>query len=80
MLEYLDQHNQDPKPFVSTAYADLILGKVERFPKRISTAGHQRFLDRFFSTSFGAEARRRMQGVTRGLPALDGGVLDTVIR
>jgi DDE superfamily endonuclease len=29
MLDYLDQHNRNPKPFVWTADADLILGKVE---------------------------------------------------
>lgn len=40
MLDYLDQRNQDPKPFVWTADADLILGKVERFCKRISHSGH----------------------------------------
>jgi len=42
MLAYLDQRNRDPKPFVWTADADLILGKVERFCKRISDSGHQR--------------------------------------
>ncbi len=31
MLEYLDHRNRDPKPFVWTADADLILGKVQRF-------------------------------------------------
>jgi transposase len=40
MLQYLDQRNQDPKPFVWTADADLILGKVERLSKRISDSGH----------------------------------------
>jgi hypothetical protein len=30
MLECLDQRNRDPKPFVWTADADLVLGKVER--------------------------------------------------
>ena len=30
----------NPKPFVSTADADLILGKVERLSKRISNSGH----------------------------------------
>lgn len=33
MLDYLDQRNKDPKPFVWTADADLILGKVERLSK-----------------------------------------------
>lgn len=40
MLDYLDQRNRDPKPFVWTAPADLILGKVERLSKRISDSGH----------------------------------------
>jgi len=40
MLEYLDQRNRDPKPFVWTADADLILGKVERLCERISNSGH----------------------------------------
>lgn len=40
MLDYLAQHNRDPKPFVWTADADLILGKVERLCKRISDSGH----------------------------------------
>ena len=40
MLDYLDNRNRDPKPFVWTASADLILGKVERLCKRISRSGH----------------------------------------
>jgi transposase len=36
MLNYLDQRNENPKPFVWTADADLILGKVRRLSKRIS--------------------------------------------
>ena len=40
MLDYLDQRNRNPKPFVWTADADLILGKVERLSKRISRSGH----------------------------------------
>jgi len=40
MLAYLDQRNRDPKPFVWTADADLILGKVARLGKRISDSGH----------------------------------------
>jgi hypothetical protein len=40
MLAYLDQRNQNPKPFVWKADADLILGKVERFCQRISNSGH----------------------------------------
>jgi transposase len=40
MLTYLDKRNQNPKPFVWTADADLILGKVERLCQRISNSGH----------------------------------------
>jgi transposase len=40
MLAYLDQRNRDPKPFVWTADADLILGKVQRLCERISNSGH----------------------------------------
>jgi transposase len=38
MLDYLDRRNRDPKPFVWTAEADLILGKVARLSKRISNS------------------------------------------
>jgi len=40
MLAYLDQRNKDPKPFIWTADADMILGKVARLSKRISDSGH----------------------------------------
>src|ERR1700757_1497976 len=40
MLDHLDQRNQHPKPFVWTADADLILGKVARLSKRFSRSGH----------------------------------------
>jgi transposase len=40
MLKYLDRRNDNPKPFIWTADADLILGKVERLCKRISRSGH----------------------------------------
>ena len=40
MLDYLDRRNRKPKPFVWTASADMILGKVERLCKRISNSGH----------------------------------------
>jgi transposase len=36
--EYLDHHNQNPKPFVWTADADLILGKVQRLCEWISNS------------------------------------------
>ena len=39
MLDYLDQRNQNPKPFIWTADADLILGKVSRLCKRIYNSG-----------------------------------------
>jgi transposase len=38
--EYLDQHNQNPKPFVWTASAELILSRVKRVCERISNSGH----------------------------------------
>jgi len=40
MLAYLEQRNKNPKPFVWTADADMILGKVERLCRRISRSGH----------------------------------------
>jgi hypothetical protein len=40
MLDYLDERNKEPKPFVWTADADLILGKVTRLSKRMSDSGH----------------------------------------
>lgn len=40
MLAYLDRRNENPKPFVWTAKADMILGKVARLSKRISRSGH----------------------------------------
>ncbi len=40
MLDYLRQRNRNPKPFVWTADADLILGKIQRLSKRISNSGH----------------------------------------
>jgi len=40
MLDYLDERNKDPTPFVRTADADLILGKVRRLSERISDSGH----------------------------------------
>lgn len=38
--DYLQLNNQAPKPFVWTADADLILGKVQRLCERISDSGH----------------------------------------
>jgi transposase len=40
MLDYLDQRNKNPKPFVWTASAEMILGKIQRLAKRISNSGH----------------------------------------
>jgi transposase len=40
MLNYLDQRNRDPKPFVWRADADLILRKVQHVCERISDSGH----------------------------------------
>jgi transposase len=38
--EYLTQNNENPKPFVWTADADLILGKIQRLCERTSNSGH----------------------------------------
>ena len=37
---YLEEHNKDPKPFIWTASADLILRKVEEVCKRINNSAH----------------------------------------
>lgn len=38
--DYLTQRNREPKPFIWTASADMILGKVARACQRISNSGH----------------------------------------
>lgn len=38
--EYLNQNNETPKPFVWTATADLILGKIQRLCERTSNSPH----------------------------------------
>jgi transposase len=38
--EYLEHHNENPKPFVWTATADTILGRVARVCERICDSGH----------------------------------------
>ena len=38
--DYLEQHNQNPKPFFWTADADSILKKIARFCLRPSDSGH----------------------------------------
>ena len=38
--EYLKHNNENPKPFVWTADADLILGKIQRLCERTSNSGH----------------------------------------
>jgi transposase len=38
--EYLRSNNDQPRPFVWTADADLILGKIQRLCERISNSGH----------------------------------------
>jgi transposase len=39
-LDYLDERNKDPRPFVWTADADLVLERVRRNSERISRSGH----------------------------------------
>lgn len=38
--QYLDHHNQNPRPFAWTADADLILARVTNVCKRINNSGH----------------------------------------
>jgi transposase len=38
--EYLEHHNANPKPFVWTADADLILNRIKRVCERTSDSGH----------------------------------------
>ena len=40
ILEYLEEHNKNPRPFAWTADADLILNRVKKVIKRISDSGH----------------------------------------
>ncbi len=40
IMEYLEYHNQDPKPFVWTASADLILDRVKRLCERSYQSPH----------------------------------------
>ena len=40
IMEYLAKHNENPRPFVWTANADLILERVKKVCERISNSGH----------------------------------------
>ena len=40
IMEYLANHNENPRPFVWTANANLILDRVKRVCERISNSGH----------------------------------------
>jgi transposase len=40
ILDYIESNNRDPKPFVWTASADLILGKVQAICERINKSLH----------------------------------------
>lgn len=40
IVDYLEHHNANPQPFVWTADADLILGKLSRLCERINNSGH----------------------------------------
>lgn len=40
IMDYLDQHNENPKPFRWTATADVILNRVANVCKRINDSGH----------------------------------------
>jgi len=40
IIEYLNQHNENPTPFLWTATADTILSRIARVCERISDSGH----------------------------------------
>ena len=40
IMDYLAEHNQNPKPFIWTADADLILNRVNNICKRINQSGN----------------------------------------
>jgi transposase len=40
ILDYIEENNRNPKPFVWTATADLILGKVQAFCERTNQSPH----------------------------------------
>lgn len=40
IMDYLDNHNKNPKPFVWTATADRIFSSIEKVVQRISRTGH----------------------------------------
>ena len=40
IMEYLANHNENPRPFVWTANADLILERVKKVCERITNSGH----------------------------------------
>ena len=40
ILDYLETHNEDPRPFIWTASADEIFRKLSRLCKGISNSGH----------------------------------------
>jgi len=40
IMDYLDEHNKHPRPFVWVADADLILDRVKNVCARISNSGH----------------------------------------
>ena len=40
IMEYLAHHNENPRPFVWTANADLILERVKKVCERIANSGH----------------------------------------
>ena len=38
--DYIKKNNENPKPFIWTASADVILNKVQRVCERINRSGH----------------------------------------
>jgi hypothetical protein len=51
--EYLNQNNENRRPFVWTADADMILGKIQRLCELTYNSGHARFM-RSLSITFDA--------------------------
>jgi len=39
-MNYIEHNNRNPKPFIWTATADLILGKVQTICERINQSPH----------------------------------------
>ena len=70
IMDYLEHHNQDPKPFIWTASAELILSKVQRLCELTSNSGHYPM----FGVAFTAPGKTRAENsishyITVGSPS-----------